>query len=126
MQLLWQKKQHLEGRLFAHEHPACASSWQLPDVQRVQAMDGVMMVVFDQCMVGLKSKVHGKAMRKRTRRMTNAPRIVAQSSGLLCDRCHQHQTIQGSEGGMKRSVWPHIYPPPMVARLAAGVNESIG
>ena len=43
------------GQWFAFEHPESSSAWQLPCVQAVMQMAGVLDVTFDQCMVGLVS-----------------------------------------------------------------------
>ena len=110
--------QHAAGRHFAFEHPARASSWKTAEVSRVASLSGVQVVVFDQCTVGLTSPKSGIPMRKRTRLMTNCPVLAQRFAGRMCDRSHQHQTIQGSEGGIRRSVWAQLYPAPMVDLLA--------
>mgnify|MGYP003333908855 CR=1 FL=1 len=114
------KDQLSRNALFVFEHPARASSWRLPVVQQVLAHPDVVVVSFDQCMLGLKSKVHGMPMRKRTKIATNC-RVTAARFAMRCcqcDRSHVHQTIQGSEGGVRRSVWAQMYPPGMVDLLA--------
>ena len=35
------KKQADAGRLFLHEHPAYATSWKMPEVEKVMKMNGV-------------------------------------------------------------------------------------
>ena len=114
--------QHQAKRFFVFEHPARASSWALPDVQHVASLPGVYEVIFDQCMVGLVSKVTQTPMRKRTKLLTNSSHIYYAFSNLMCNGRHQHQTIQGSEGGVRRSTWAQIYPQPMVDLLAKGVQ----
>jgi hypothetical protein len=59
-------------------------------------------------------------MRKRTKIATNCRALAARfaMSCCRCDRSHIHQTIQGSEGGVRRSVWAQMYPPGMVDLLA--------
>ena len=84
------------GRYFVYEHPASASSWNLHEVMEVTALPGVHCVVFDQCMVGLRSKVKNIHMRKRTRLMTNSWEIVQRFQNLLCDKSHVHCLIQGA------------------------------
>jgi hypothetical protein len=36
---------------------------------------------------------------------------VRSFNSRLCDKMHEHVTVQGSEGGEKRSVWAQRYPP---------------
>jgi hypothetical protein len=105
------------GRFFAFEHPASASSWKQVCTQTVKAMPGVQTVEFDQCMLGLVSKVTRTPMKKRTRVMTNCPMLVDMLRPFQCDRSHVHEKIQGSEGGCKRSVWAQFYPAPFVKVL---------
>ena len=92
------------------EHPASASSWRTPHVQAVANAEGVFQVTFDQCMFGLVSKVTQTPMRKRTRLLTNCQRVRERFSNGMCDNSHDHQIIEGAEGGMKRSVWAQHYP----------------
>ena len=106
------------GRFFVLEHPARASSWQTAEMKHLKNQPFVYEVVFDQCMTGLRSKVHRMPMRKRTRLLTNSVNVVRNFQNLCCDKSHAHQTIQGSEGGVRRSVWAQCYPPPLVERLA--------
>ena len=42
-----------EGRLFLHEHPRDACSWELPSMKKLMKRPGVVSVVGDQCMFGL-------------------------------------------------------------------------
>ena len=112
------QKQKDAGRVFVLEHPARASSWQTSEMKNLKNQPFVYEVVFDQCMTGLRSKVHKMPMRKRTRLLTNSISVVQNFQNLCCDRSHSHQTIQGSEGGVRRSVWAQCYPPPLVERLA--------
>ena len=110
--------QHAEGRFFAFEHPAGASSWKEDTVREVARLPGVYMVTFDMCMVGLTSPVLKIPMRKRTRIMTNSRRLVQAFQGCMCDRQHEHKVIQDREGGVKLSVYAQRYPLPMARRIA--------
>ena len=108
------KEQVRRGRFFLFEHPQRSSAFALRSVTEVLALPGVRRVSFDQCMFGLKSKVRRVPMRKRTTFLTNAKPIVAAFSGRFCDCSHDHQIIEGAEGGMKRAAWAQTYPLPMV------------
>ena len=109
--------QYKAGRRFGYEHPARASSWKTPEVSRVASLPGVHVVVFDQCMLGLKSP-SGHPLRKRTKVMTNDAALATRLSHRMCDGSHAHQRIHSSEMGVKLSVWAQIYPPAMVELLA--------
>lgn len=119
------RRQITERRYFAFEHPAGASSWPQQCVEDVAGLPGVEAVTFDQCMLGLTSKVHGIPMRKRTTILTNSPCLAAQLRGHFCDQSHDHQVIQGVEGGVQRSVWAQKYPLGLVSRLVHGSQEQL-
>ena len=117
--------QYQRGRFFAFEHPASSSAWSLEEVGEVRKLPGVFTVVFDQCMLGLKSKTNQLPMRKRTRIMTNSAGLVLALQGCKCDGRHTHQTIQGSEGGVRRSVWAQHYPPGMVQTIVSAAPRML-
>ena len=118
------KSQMNRGKLFLHERPASASSWRERCALDTMMHGNVKTTLADQCMFGLKSKIHGIPMRKITRTLTNAPGLVRRLRGHHCDRCHAHQAIRGSEGGVKRSVWAQCYPPGLVEVLACSCISS--
>ena len=79
----WQARR---GRYFLHEHPMTASSWSLPEVEAVRRMDGVCTVVNDACIFGMKAVDRDgreKPVKKPTRWMSNAPRLLQH----LAERC---------------------------------------
>lgn len=112
-----------QERYFALEHPASSGAFKLPCVQALKNTPGVQEIVFDQCMLGLRSKVRGVPMRKRTKILTNSPQLVRAFSGLMCSGDHEHQRIEGEEGGVKRSCWAQRYPEQMVHRLVMAAKE---
>jgi hypothetical protein len=102
--------QESEGRGWALEHPDSAKSWANAKVQQMIS-HGSYLARLDQCCFGLVSKVAGTPMRKRTRFLTNIVPLVRNFNLKLCDKMHEHVTVQGSEGGEKRSVWAQRCPP---------------
>ena len=96
-----------EGRYFAHEHPATASSWREGAVNNLVKRQGVSVVVSDLCMFGLKTwgewttasvaehriePDRAIAARKRTKFMTNSAE-VARAVHRRCDQQHPHQAL---------------------------------
>ena len=118
--------QHLVGRVFLLEHPAAATSWKTRGLQDLGSRAGVYSVVFDQCMTGLVSPWSRAPMRKHTRLMSNSMHFIEAFRGNMCDRSHLHQLIQGSEGGIRLSVWCQCYPAPMVDLLVEGQSGAWG
>ena len=111
------------GRFFVFEHPYRASSWATPVVQRVLALPKVGVVTIDLCYFGLVSKVHQKPVRKRTKIMTNSPYLMQELKGCMCPRTHEHQVLQGAEGGVSCTAWAQIYPPQFCRVLAAAAKK---
>jgi hypothetical protein len=59
------------------------------------------------------------AMKKSTRFLTNIAQVRTAFHLRRCDKSHIHCSIQGSEGGEKRSVWAQRYPAAMCEELMA-------
>ena len=64
-------------------------------------------------------------MQKKTKILTNCKAIYDDLNGRVCDHSHQHQQIQGSEGGIKRSQWAQVYPDPLVSTICEAVLRSV-
>ena len=52
--------------------------------------------------------------------------VIEAFRGNMCDRSHLHHLIQGSEGGIRLSVWCQCYPAPMVDLLVEGQSGAWG
>ena len=113
-------------RGYAKEHPLAATSWQLNGAMHLANDNDFQQVVFDQCQVGLVSKVHRIPQQKKTKFLTNIRPLVHCFHDKKCEceirmlpngKHGRHQEIIGSEGGMKRSEWAQHYPPAMVSLM---------
>ena len=123
------KYQHDHKAGFIFEHPSGASSWSEPDVEFVRQLPDVRKVIFDACAVGAVTKVDRFPVKKSTALLTNIPEVVAKFETQKC-RCpvqmidgkmQRHRAIMGFEGGVSRSRFAQIYPPPMVRLLVAAI-----
>ena len=74
--------QDAAGRYFVHEHPAQASSWGESVVANIAAMNGVQIVVGDQCQFAAVDK-DGGPIKKPTKFMTNS-KGIAEALSKLC------------------------------------------
>ena len=115
-----------EGRYFRHEHPESASSWHEECVQGLLKRQGVVRVVGDQCVYGLKSQ-EGQRIgpaRKSTGFMTNSPCIAKKLSRRCPNRngTKIHNNVQLSDGRAKAA---QIYPPGLCRALCQGLMEQI-
>ena len=103
------KIQHAAGRYFLHEHPAQASSWAEDVVLHTARMEGVRIIVGDQCQFGAVDKAGGP-IKKPTKFMTNCDGIAES----LDRRC------KGREGACSRALGGrHLLCNGKTARLAA-------
>ena len=64
------KKQAQAGRLFLHEHPAHATSWNERCIHEVLQLKGVARITGDQCQYGQETE-GGQPIRKQTGFMSN-------------------------------------------------------
>ena len=58
--------------------------------------------------------------------MSNSKHVVESFRGSMCHQSHLLQLIQGSEGGIRLSVWRQCYPAPMVNLLVVGAVRCMG
>lgn len=106
-------------------HRSCLSTHGfLPSkVQKLLERPGNQLATFDQCQFGLVSP-SGKPMQKRTKFMTNLGPLFNALNGKFCDHSHEHELIQGSENGVKRSAWAQTYPDGLVRTICHRVLDS--
>ncbi len=103
------KEQWRHGRFFVFEHPASASSWQLPSLGAALAAPGVVRFTFDQCRFGLVSP-GGAPLKKGTAFLTNSQCTVP------------HHPITRAKWGLALAAGK--YPPPLCAALAAAAERA--
>ena len=92
------KLQMSKGAYFLFEHPAHATSWEMPSVKEVFNKKGVNTVIGDQCMYGLVTpNADRSAMvpaKKPTRFVSNGWYILKELD-TKCDKSHTHQALMG-------------------------------
>ena len=83
--------QMARGRFFYFEHPLTASSWTMPELEKLQSMSGVEDVVLHMCSFGLTATdCDGDGLvKKPTRVLTNMPSI-ASALDRRCSNDHRH------------------------------------
>lgn len=90
----------------------------------MEELPNVRVARFDMCMFGLVSS-SGIPMRKTTKVMTNSLEVFAALDGRCCDGSHEHQRIEGSESGQKRSTMAQVYPDSFVRAVCAAVLREV-
>ena len=88
------RAQVLAGRYFLHEHPLCATSWELDCILDVMNMDGVESEWCDQCKYGQDGGT-GSPVKKPTCWMSNSPEILS----MLKLKCNGKQGRCTQPGG---------------------------
>ena len=85
------------GRHFVHEHPASASSWAEPCMQRLRCTPGVSEAVGDQCRFGLRSAGEHGALgpAKKPTRLLSSAGCVLRELGRRCLGDHTHVRLLG-------------------------------
>ena len=123
LDVAWYQVMH--GGLFLVEHPATASSWELPQTSNVlhQYVSEVKIVKFDQCRFDLKSPLTKQPMKKRTKFMTNSPATIRRFGGVMCTCLKKHKIIMGHEGRYKLSTWCQTYPTKMCKEMVRALHE---
>ena len=112
------------GKFFLHEHPATASSWDLPCIPELAEHPGVIIVTGDMCRWGMylpeESENQGTEqsvlVKKPTKWMTNCS-ALATILGVRCTGGHEHSKLEGS----KRTAQASRYP----TTLAQGIINTI-
>ena len=102
------REQLAGGRHFLHEHPASASSWHEPCIQRLCSAPGVHEVVGDQCRFGLQSPgENGKLgpAKKATRFLSSAAGVL-RALGRRCQGDHVHVQLLGGRRAAAAAVYP--------------------
>ncbi|MBN71658.1 MAG: hypothetical protein CME32_20555 [Gimesia sp.] len=119
------KMQVKEGRFFMHEHPNSASSWNMPEMIRLAAMEGVEITTCDMCAYGLKTiDDEGEALaEKRTRIMSNAPEIIKRVSRQCTNKDMEKKTERHRHADLTngRAKKCQVYPREFCKAVCEGI-----
>ena len=85
--------------MFALEHPASASSWQLAIMNELLMIKGSERVNFDFCALGMKIDVDGvpTPVKKRTSVVTNSQTLARELKKKQCMADHEHANTLGGK-----------------------------
>ena len=117
------EEQRKNGRLFLHEHPAGATSWDMEEVRKMQQKTGVFLVTADQCMYGLvtwgKDGTTLVPAKKPTKFLTNSIEI-GEELQRRCKGEHVHQELIDG-----RAQWAARYPPGLCRAICRGLMREL-
>jgi hypothetical protein len=106
------------GRHFLHEHPASATSWDLPAMMKLRKKKGVGEVVGHLCQYGLTTKAgESRAPALKPTRFLSSAEEVLKLLGKRCPRDHKHQRL--AQG---RAHDAAIYPPELCKAMLRGIE----
>ena len=114
---------HSLGLSFLFEHPRTARSWLEKPVQQLLRHPDIELVHGDQCMLGLKSKATGIAIKKPTGFLGNNKTIL-EALKIKCSGDHQHEQLVGSNQHGPRSAQAQEYPNSMVNTILKAYARS--
>ena len=108
------------GRHFLHEHPASASSWAEPCMQKLRSAHGVHEVVGDQCRFGLLSPgEQGKpGPAKKPTRFLSSAGCVLRALGQRCLGDHAHVRLLHG-----RAAAAAVYPRGLCRAILRGIQD---
>mmetsp|Transcript_59157 Transcript_59157/g.168201 ORF Transcript_59157/g.168201 Transcript_59157/m.168201 type:complete len:257 (+) Transcript_59157:116-886(+) len=108
--------QVMRNGLFVFEHPWRATSWQQQCAMDVMGLQGVRLVVFDQCRGGGVTKITKFPVRKRTQLMTDSSDVVALVDKQFCTCTSWASRGERTGRSMRRSthlrcarLWPNAF-----------------
>lgn len=115
------KLQLSEGRHFLHEHPATATSWSDPWIEKLMKHPRVSSVISDQCEYGLLTPdANGVPIpaKKPTRWMSSSPAMIQRLS-RRCSGDHVHQHLVGG-----RAKAAEDYSIELVTEILRGIRDT--
>ena len=113
------EEQYESGDYFAIEHPARATSWSTPRIQRLLAQPGVALIEFDMCAFNLSVVQGGELSQKPTRVATNNPWLALKLALSQCSQDHSHVPLQNGLPAKAR-----IYTPEFCAAIVEATRQA--
>ena len=120
------KMQLDEGRYILHEHPAYATAWDEDCTRVILRMPGVESVIVHQCRYGMQDIKTGSPIKKPTRYMSNAPRLLQRLSQLCEGRggqCSAGRPPQPCRGSTAQAA--AIFPKKLCKTILKGMREQM-
>ena len=121
--------QKSKGRYLLHKHLWLATSWFLPEMDRLAGEEGVQRVRTDMCQFGMMSRTAGVGsvlghVLKPTGFLTNS-RHIARELSRRCPRDHDHWPLVGGSAAAA-AMYPHDLCCAICRGLYAQIKEDTG
>ena len=114
-------RQAKAGRIFVFEHPAYATSWKLPCLERLQALPGSRTEILHMCRFGmrLRDKQGEGLVFKPTRLCTNSE-AIGDAVGKKCLGGHRHVHLESGRPRLAQE-----YPPALCDAILDGLEVEL-
>ena len=111
------------NKFFLFESSKTSGAWRQPQMQMFVRRHAPFLIDVPACAVGLRDPKTGLLFGKSWRFMTNCRTLAAALGRLTCDRSHEHQTTEGTSGGMQRTVRTQVYPDKLVRVILGAMAQ---
>ena len=112
------------GRYFLHEHPWLATSWMLPEMQKLESNPEVLKVRTDMCQFDMMSRTGGIGSPLghvlKPIGFTTDCKHIATELGRICPRDHAHVPFVGG-----RAAAAAIYPEKLCRAICRGLSAQL-
>ena len=131
MMVIWclrgAERQIQKGHDFLFESSQTSGAWQLPEMKRFLSKHNPYMIDVSACAVGMRDPESKLLYGKKWRFITGSRMIALALEKLHCDGRHVHQPVEGSSGGMMRTIRTQVYPQKLLKTIlgAFAVSESV-
>ena len=114
------EKQLAMGLHYLFESSQTSAAWSMEEMKKFQEWWQHPCCDVAACSVGLKDKESDKLFGKKWRFMTSSSAVATMLEPLVCSRDHEHQVVEGSSGGVMRSIQTQIYPKRLIRKILGG------
>ena len=114
------EKQLALGLHYVFESSQTSKAWTMEEMQAFRNWWQHPCIDVAACAVGLKDKESGALFGKKWRFMTSSVAVASMLEPLICDKTHEHQVVEGSSGGVMRSIQTQVYPKRLVRKILGG------
>lgn len=114
------EQQLVLGLHYLFESSQTSRAWSMDEMKKFQDWWRHPCVDVSACAVGLKDRESGQLFGKKWRFMTSSAAVATMLEPLVCDRSHEHQVVEGTSGGIMRSVQAQVYPKRLVRKILGG------
>lgn len=98
------------GKEYVFESSQTSGAWSMPETEAFIAKYHPYIIDVPACAVGLIDPENKLPFGKKWRFMTGSRMIAMALGRFQCSGQHKHQPVEGSSGGMLRSVRSQVYP----------------